>query len=205
MDEGYIKFTVRLTPGDLPACEGLTRLNEVRTELHDLGLVGAYPDGIGYGNVSIRLADSATFIISGTATGATRELASADYCRVDAFDLARNEVFCTGRVRASSESMSHGAVYQTNPAIRCVIHVHSRALFDFMLANGHPRTSELAAFGTPELAEEIAQLVQAGDLPRGVIVTAGHEEGVIAYGRDVAEARELLLDTAAKSRKMGAK
>lgn len=198
MDEGYLKFTVHLTEAELPACAELARLNAIRTELHDLGLVGMYPNGIGYGNVSIRVADSAQFIISGTATGKPRVLPLSEYCRVDAFDLARNEVFCTGRVRASSESMSHGAVYQARAEVGCVLHVHSRPLFDFMLANGYPKTSEGAAFGTPEIAREIAALVRGA--AQGVFVMAGHAEGMIAYGRDMEEARRLLLEAWGRGR-----
>ena len=198
MNEGYIKFTIHLTPGDVPWSDGLARLNALRTELHDRGLVGVLPDGVGYGNVSLRVADSAQFIISGTATGGKRELAAADYCRVDAFDPAANEVRCTGRLRASSESMSHGAVYAAEPAVNCVLHAHSRALFEFMLANGFPRTPVDAAFGTPALAAAVARLVRAGGTPAGVFATAGHEDGVIAYGRNVAEAGRILLDVTAK-------
>ena len=205
MDEGYIKFTVHLTPGDVAWSDDLARLNELRTELHDLGLVGLLPDGVGYGNVSLRVADSAQFIISGTATGGPRVLAPADYARVEAFDPVANEVCCTGRIRASSESMSHGAVYAAAPAVNCVIHVHSRALFDFMLAHGYPQTPAAAAYGTPAMAAAVTALVRADGGPAGVFVTAGHDEGVIAYGRDVAEARRVLLDTVAKRHGLGAK
>lgn len=199
MNEGYTKFAVHLTDGDLPANPALERLNQVRTELHDLGLIGVLPDGIGYGNVSVRQNGSDKFIISGTATGAKRVLAFTDYCLVDSFNILRNEVFCTGRIAASSESMSHGSVYQANPAVTCVIHIHSRKVFDFMLENGYPRTSELAAYGTPRIAEETVQLVREAGSPQGVFVMAGHQDGVIAYGPDIESARQLLLDVHQKS------
>jgi len=194
MNEGYTKFAVHLTEGGLPANPELCRLNEVRTELHDLGLIGVLPGGVGYGNVSVRLDGSEKFIISGTATGSKRTLALTDYCLVDSFDVRRNEVFCTGRIQASSESMSHGSVYQANPAITCVTHIHSQAIFRFMLANGYPRTSERAAYGTPEIAEETVRLVCEAGAARGVFVMAGHEDGVIAYGDDIESARKFLLE-----------
>ena len=198
MNEGYIKFAVHLKKGDLPACPALFRLNEVRTELYDLGLIGVLPGGIGYGNVSVRLNGSDKFIISGTATGAKRVLALTDYCLVDSFDAIRNEVFCTGRIRASSESMSHGSVYQANPAITCVIHIHSPAVFRFMLKNGYPRTSEQAAYGTPEIAQEMVQLVRNGKT-QGIFVMAGHEDGVIAFGADIEPVRQCLLEVYRKT------
>jgi len=200
MNEGYTKFAVHLTEGDLPANPALYRLNEVRTELHDLGLIGVLFSGVGYGNVSVRLDESERFIISGTATGSKRVLALTDYCLVDSFNVRRNEVFCTGRIQASSESMSHGSVYQANPAITCVIHIHSRAVFRFMLENEYPRTSKLAAYGTPEIAEETVRLVRDTGTARGIFVMAGHEDGVIAYGDDIESVRQLLLDIHRKVR-----
>jgi hypothetical protein len=199
MSEGYIKFAVHRTECDLPACFALARLNEVRAELHDLGLIGILPDGIGYGNVSVRLDGSDKFIISGTATGAKRVLAPTDYCLVDSFDAARNEVFCTGRIQASSESMSHGSVYQANPAINCVIHIHSRIMFRFMLDGGYPRTAAQAAYGTPEIAEETVRLVRDAGGSQGIFVMAGHEDGVVAYGASIEPVRQLLLETHHKS------
>jgi len=199
MNEGYTKFAVHLTDGDLTDSPALQRLNEVRTELHDLGLIGVLPDGIGYGNVSLRPNKSDQFIISGTATGAKRVLALTDYCRVDSFNVSRNEVFCTGRIAASSESMSHGSVYQANPAIAYVIHIHSQAVFQFMLENGYPRTSEQAAYGTPRIAEETVQLVRDAGEKQGLFAMAGHQDGVIAYGADVETVRQLLLEVHLKA------
>lgn len=192
-DEGYVKFTAHLTKEDLPDCPELGRLNEVRTEMHELGLIGVLPDGIGYGNVSVRQAGDEAFVISGTATGAERELPLAAYCRVDSCNAATNEVWCTGRVPASSETMSHDAVYQANECIRCVIHIHSRDLFDFMLAGPFLKTPKDAEYGTPELAEAVQELVQSAGEEQGLFVLEGHQDGVMAYGPDMESARDLLM------------
>ena len=193
IDEGYIKFTVHLTDGPAPTHPDLDELNRARTQLHDLGLIGMYPNGIGYGNISLRANDPAKFIISGSATGDKRVLDAEEYCLVDSFNLATNEVLCTGQIKASSESMSHGAVYRASPDARCVIHIHNRELFDFMLAGSYPRTSATAAFGTPELAKEIGKLSVTS--PKGeIFATAGHEEGIIAYGPTIADALRKTLD-----------
>jgi len=194
MNEGYIKFAVHLTKGALPDNAALLHLNEVRTGLHDSGLIGVLPDGIGYGNVSVRMDGSDKFIVSGTATGGKRVLAPEDYCLVDRFDVDRNEVFCTGQINASAESMSHGSVYRANPAIRCVIHVHHRDLFCFMLAGKYLRTAAQAAYGTPEIAHETERLVREAGTSQGIFAMAGHEDGIIAYGADVQQAARLLLE-----------
>ena len=192
-EEGYVKFQAHLTEEDLPDSIELHLLNETRTELHELGLIGVLPDGIGYGNISFRPAGAEAFVISGTATGAERELPPEGYCRVDSFNVKTNEVWCTGRTAASSETMSHGAVYEANEKIRCVIHIHSRELFEFMLAGHFEKTPKEAEYGTPELADEIRNLVEAADEEQGVFVLAGHQDGVMAYGPDIESTRDVLL------------
>lgn len=199
MSEGYIKFIVHLTKDVLPNNAALSHLNEVRTELHDLGLIGVLPNGIGYGNVSVRMDGSDKFVISGTATGGKSVLSPEDYCLIDRFDVDRNEVFCTGQINASSESMSHGSVYRANSAIRCVIHVHHHDLFYFMLAGKYLRTAAQAAYGTPEIAHETERLVRESGTSQGIFVMAGHEDGIIAYGANVQQASQLLLEIYQKS------
>jgi len=53
-DEGYIKFRCLHTPGPAPECAGLDVLIRIRNRLHGLGLIGVLPDGIGFGNISLR-------------------------------------------------------------------------------------------------------------------------------------------------------
>ena len=71
--------------------------------------------------------------------------------------------------------------------VGCVIHIHSRALFDYMRREGYPETDPSIPFGTPELALAVNGLVLSMPEDDGVFVTAGHDEGIIAYGRGVAE------------------
>lgn len=192
-DEGYIKFTVHLKEMAIEMPEAWHALNETRTELFDRGMIGRLPDGIGFGNVSLKEADADHFFISGTATGGKRILDFQDYCSVDACSIERNEVFCSGHIRASSETLSHDAVYLGNPEIGCVIHVHDKPLFSRLLKGGGLATSPEAAYGTPEMAKDIEQIVNAHASPSGVLVMTGHEDGVIAWGRTVAEAYEVLM------------
>jgi hypothetical protein len=75
----------------------------------------------------------------------------------------------------------------------CVIHVHGRKIFDAMLAGGSVSTPPEAAYGTPEMALAIASRVAEGGSSRGVMVLAGHAEGVLSYGASVREALDLIL------------
>ena len=55
----------------LDALALFSELDAARTTLHDAGLIGVYPSGIGYGNISLRLAGN-LFLISGSGTGSSR-------------------------------------------------------------------------------------------------------------------------------------
>ncbi len=195
--EGYIKYRAQRVEGAIPDHAGFDALNRCRTELFDLKLLGMYPDGIGYGNVSLRVKES-QFIISGSATGGVRTLTKDHYARVESFDLDRNSVRSAGTIDASSESMSHGAIYQALPAVNAVIHIHSRRLFDLMRAERYPETDPAIPYGTPELARAIEALVLSLGATEGIFVTAGHDQGIIAYGESVEEALALVQSVYAK-------
>ncbi|WP_308775324.1 class II aldolase/adducin family protein [uncultured Bilophila sp.] len=207
--DGVIKYQARHTAGDIEAylhtlptgtrdaalntLRLFPELDAARTALHDAGLIGVYPSGIGYGNISLRLAGK-LFLISGSGTGASRILGRQGYSLVCAFDPHKNAVASLGPVQASSESMTHGAIYDAASEAQCVIHIHSPFLFASLLAKGFPRTPDAVAYGTPALSREVARLI-AEELPPsgGVFVTAGHNEGVFAYGESIASTLKAIL------------
>ena len=168
--------------------ERVTELDDARTRLHELNLSGSMPTGIGFGNLSLYLAHGA-FIISGSGTGEPRVLGRNGYCLVRQACPERNQFCSTGPMRASSESMTHAAVYSAFPMlsdnesspIRCVIHVHSPALFSRYLPVA-PQTPVTAAYGTPELAQAVRQLVSSMNVKSGFFVLAGHQDGLVFFG-----------------------
>lgn len=194
MDDGVIKYSSERVDGSVPASKALRQLNAARSRLFELGLIGAYPNGIGYGNLSVR-EDGTQFVISASATGAAHTLRDDQYCLVEAFSIERNSVRSIGALPASSESMTHGAIYLANPAVQCVIHVHSRSLFDGLLAHGALHTAADIGYGTPAMAHAVMQLVQTQQQLPVLFAMAGHDEGVVAYGADVASVTALLIDT----------
>jgi ribulose-5-phosphate 4-epimerase/fuculose-1-phosphate aldolase len=194
LDEGYIKFNSQRRDGVFDWSGTLDELNRTRTTLFDLGLIGVLPDGIGYGNLSMRTSDL-QFVVTASATGADRVLQRSQYSLVESFSIEANSVHSIGDLPASSESMTHGAIYAANAAARCVIHVHSRALFDWLLENSWPATPANVPYGTPAMAHAVAQLVaQQTQLPV-LFAMAGHQDGVVAYGSDIASVFQLLRDT----------
>ena len=179
--DGYVKYSAEhiiAPPVEVPRW---AELNEARSRLYHLGLVGSLPNGIGFGNLSIRYMGN-EFLITGTGTGALPVLRPDGYCLVSSFDLEKNHVVSTGPVRSSSESMTHGAVYLSCPDVNCVIHIHSKTIFEGMIRDCFPATPKDAAYGTPEIAHAIGKCVHELGGDEGQIVMHGHEEGVITYG-----------------------
>lgn len=194
LDEGYIKFSSQRRDGEVPHLPGLEALNRTRTGLFDLGLIGVLPDGIGYGNLSLRSA-GLQFVITASATGADRILRYDQYSLVESFSVDANSVQSVGSLPASSESMTHGAIYAAQAAVQCIIHVHSRPLFDWLLHNHWPATAADIAYGTPAMARAVAALVaQQPQLPV-LFAMAGHQDGVVAYGTDIASVYALVRNT----------
>ena len=192
-EEGYVKFDCDWVKAG-PLADGLiSEINGWRERLFRLGLVGAYDNGIGFGNLSIRVPRSSRFIISGTATGKIAFLTGAHYTLVTDFDFEKSWLRCVGSVKASSESLSHAAIYESCPEANAVIHAHSPKMWKSLLGKV-PETGKHADCGTPELAEEIFRLFRETNVrDEKIIVTAGHEEGMISFGRNPGEAGRILL------------
>ena len=194
MKEGYVKFhcTWEKRPVILPESQ-LDDLERWRRKMYDLNLIGAYPDGIGFGNISVRGGRSNAFFITGSATGSLPRLTAEHYALVDGFDIGANALECTGLTKASSESLSHAAVYVASPKTGAVVHVHSNDLWQKYL-DVLATTDPAAEYGTPEMALEVSKIVKGQDPGAGgVIVMAGHQDGIISYGADLADAGNRIL------------
>ncbi len=192
--DGYIKFTCHLISEKIVIPSSLfDPLNFWREEMWQKSFIGAYPDGIGFGNISIRVPQSDQFYISGTATGTLPELAQIHYPLVERFDLDENILWCRGLVKASSESMSHGAIYSVDSEIGAVVHIHNRQLWDKYL-DVLPTTAKEVEYGTPEMAYEIIRLMGLPETQnKKVFVMGGHAEGIVAFGKTVEEAARTIL------------
>lgn len=193
MDEGYIKFRADWQKGSaFPALE-LADLNHWRDRLYALGLLGAYPDGIGFGNISQRWNTNGQFIISGSTTGNFAQLKPEHYTLVTAVKLEQNLLHCRGPIIASSESMSHAAVYLECAWVNAVFHVHHRGMWEQLLYKV-PTTATGITYGTPEMAYSIMQLLRETDLPQQrIFVMEGHPEGIFSFGATLNNAGEILI------------
>lgn len=196
--EGVIKYQLNFLETE-SVSENLRELNVWRSILYQLNLIGQNADrygGYGYGNLSVRSTmDQSCFIISGTQTGRLSELDQNHYVSVYHCDVAKNQVFARGPVKPSSEALTHSMIYQLNPSIECVMHVHDPVLWHFGLEHDIARTEESVAFGTPEMGSAVARLYRSGNLDKKrTLVMAGHEDGVIFFGESIAQAGQALLE-----------
>jgi L-ribulose-5-phosphate 4-epimerase len=194
IDEGYTKYEFDWRQTRALAAELVEDLNAWRNRLYDEGFIGYYPElKVGFGNVSIREGDSDAFIISGTQTGHIPRTDRRHYARVLRCDIEANRVVCEGPVQASSEALTHAAIYALDGAIRAVVHVHDAALWNEFI-DRIPTTSRGISYGTPEMAQEFRRLYDETDFANvGVAVMGGHEEGIVSFGAGLDEAAQRIL------------
>ena len=189
-EEGVVKYRCDWQPSPPPDASMIAPLMKWRQWCFRHKVIGVYPDGIGYGNISMR--SDGGFIISGTQTGMISNLSNEGYSEVVEADIEKNYLLCRGEVAASSEALTHAMFYQLDPKIGGVIHIHHRELWRQLLGKA-PTTREEVPYGTPEMAEEIARLWKESNLSKErVVAMAGHEEGIIVFGNDLEEAGKVL-------------
>jgi L-ribulose-5-phosphate 4-epimerase len=194
IDEGYVKYQCEWILQDPLTPNEIGELNQWRQKLYQLGLIGEYENGIGFGNISIRCNQSEQFIITGTKTGGLPYLTLQHYTKVIDFNWENNSLTCSGPIAASSEALTHAAVYVANPEVNAVIHVHNLQLWQELM-DKVPTTARNCAYGTPQMAREIIRLCQQDNLKQTrILVMSGHEEGIITFGSNLEEAGNILLE-----------
>lgn len=192
MDEGVIKFNCTWLKDQALRVEGLAELIQWRDRICAAGLIGVYANGVGYGNISLRLAERA-FLISGTQTGQLQQTGADHYTLVDDWNIPQNTLRCRGPVKASSESLTHAALYTYSPSIRAIVHGHHPQLWQHY-QHVLPTTRASVPYGTPAMASEMWRLLRDDTLlEQKVLVMAGHEDGLLAFGGSLAVAAESLL------------
>ncbi|MGH8548637.1 MAG: class II aldolase/adducin family protein [Methylococcales bacterium] len=208
--EGVIKFTLDFEPKSVLEIKDLGTLIAWRTVLHRLAMIGQDPErygGLGFGNISQRIeAAPATrkglnrFVISGTQTGAAERLNDSHFCIITGSSIRNNRIVAEGPVKPSSEALTHAAVYRCHPDIRFVMHVHSPELWRATRRLGIPSIGTTIAYGTPEMADQVHNLIRSLGRPcAGIFSMLGHEDGIVSYADSAETAGNLLIDTLARA------
>ncbi len=214
--EGVIKFRQDFIEGEPIELSKIRELNRWRQILYAFGLIGE-DCGIGYGNLSQRVSDSyaeinkKSFIITGTQTGCLEKLTGENYTTVNEYYPEKNLIVSEGPIEASSESMTHGALYDVDDKIGFVFHAHSPEIWNMANELGIPQTRRDVKYGTPEMAKEVQRLFieeslekslfrERAIIEKGIFSMGGHENGIISYGRTADEAGFRMLHCLSKLR-----
>lgn len=193
-EDGVIKFNCdwkdELLPIKVPS-----ELKLWRDKMRQLNLIGECPDSkIGYGNISIKTEKG--ILISGTQTGNIYSIQGNDFALVTDYNMKLNQVSCLGELKASAESLTHAAVYECDNSIKAIIHIHNKELWD-KLIDKIPTSRRVVPYGTSKMGSEIKRLFDETNLAHEkIMVMGGHEEGIIAFGKNLKEAGQLILNYA---------
>jgi ribulose-5-phosphate 4-epimerase/fuculose-1-phosphate aldolase len=189
----YVKFTYDCAGAEIARFDQLAELNAYRRKLLEQRLMGVDSNGVAFGNLSVRDGVSEDFYITGSATGGLAELTPKNCVRVVACEFARNWLRYEGVAIPSSESLTHAAIYDSDSSTSAVIHFHDPGLWATLLDRART-TSKSVAYGTPEMAYEIMRLFKVSDVrSRQVFAMAGHEAGIVAFGRNLEDACDVLM------------
>ncbi|HNY52451.1 MAG TPA: class II aldolase/adducin family protein [Bacteroidales bacterium] len=192
--EGVVKFNCHWNQsGPVISDEMYEIINYWREVLYNMDIIGAYENGVCYGNISMRIGKSNQFIITASATGEIPELEPGHYVKVNSFNIDENAVQCTGPLKASSESLTHAAIYLADQGANAVVHVHSIDLWNELIYKV-PTTNPSMEYGTTGLARDIFRLFSESDvIEKRIIVMAGDREGILTFGHDMDEAVNVLM------------
>ena len=192
--EGAVKFNQNII--NLQArMPDITELNAWRDILYGAELIGQnIVDGkeVGYGNVSQLLRpynagnNNKRFVITGTQTGKYSQLFKENYSIVLGYYPGTNSVdIQEGTADASSESMTHGTLYDIDENVRFVFHVHSPEIWKNAGRLGILRTRDDVEYGTPKMVEEVERLFRETDVrEKNIFATGGHKDGIFSFGND---------------------
>jgi ribulose-5-phosphate 4-epimerase/fuculose-1-phosphate aldolase len=191
-DEGVIKFKLTLKRAPAPEMNQVIALEKWRALFFKLNLIGEYPiEKVGFGNLSSRLLKN-SFIITGSQTGHLPHLQAHHYTKVIECDMKKGVVSAEGLIPPSSESLTHFGIYEANPVINHVFHIHHEVMWKKMIESNYDAISEIIPYGTIEMAEATQQLI--GSRTSGIFAMKGHDDGIVSYGTTSEEAGKIILD-----------
>jgi hypothetical protein len=211
-DEGVIKFQANhearsLEPRRYGAlCCKLVAWREIMAMTQLVGQDPARYGGAGYGNVSGRVGPPSSprgarsMLITGTQTGGLDRIGIDQFCVVDRYDYRRNRVDSFGPIQPSSETMTHGSIYDLSPQIRFVLHAHSPIIWRRAADLRIPTTDPSVPYGTPEMALAVQDLWRSTALSEvRILAMGGHEDGIIVFGPSCEAAGQVLLAQLARA------
>lgn len=193
-EEGVVKYSLKFTQTQEVAVKECEKIEKTRERLFALGLIGAYDDGIGYGNISVRYKKKSSFVITATQTGELPKLNPKYYSLVKSVDFDTFTTTAIGVSKPSSEAITHGCIYELDSKINAVIHIHNEKLWRFMLENDYLSTND-TPYGTPEMVEDVRDIYRTIEpMLNNAFVMKGHFEGIVVFGKSLKQAEKALYN-----------
>lgn len=193
-EEGVVKYSLEFTPTKEVAVKVCEKIEKTRERLFALGLIGAYDDGIGYGNISLRNRKKGAFVITATQTGEIPKLSPKYYSLVKSVDFKTFTTTAIGVSKPSSEAITHACIYDLDSKINAVIHIHNEKLWRFMLENDYLSTND-TPYGTPEMVEDVRDIYRTIEpMLNNAFVMKGHFEGIVVFGKSLKQAEKALYN-----------
>lgn len=192
MIDGVIKYSLEYTQSESIEWKLCDEIEQIRKDLHNLGLIGVYDNGIGYGNISQIINNDKHFVITGTQTGHLKNLEAKDYSLITSVNLDTFKTIATGYTKPSSEAITHYTLYDIDKNIKAVIHIHSEVLWRFMLQNDYLATSDVE-YGSIAMVKDVqAMYAEIDPLSKPLFVMKGHFEGIVTFGNKLEDAKSVL-------------
>lgn len=201
IDDGVIKYDRSNFSHSGPVSDHeFEKLEYWRKKLYQMNLIGEYPEvNIGFGNMSM-IADYSEFfksshpqfIITGTQTGKHAHLTGEHYTRVLDYDVDHLKICMNGPIEASSEALTHAAIYDSNSSIKTVFHIHSNPIWTKMIDECADSTCASIPYGTVEMAQATQKCIKGKN--SGVFCMKGHEDGIVIYAPTLEEAGRLTTE-----------
>jgi hypothetical protein len=201
--EGVIRFCVECETGKACDASEIEDLETWRAELQKRGWLGHDPcryGGLGFGNLSKRLADG-TFLITGSQTSRLPKLTPTEYAKIIEFNLERNWVRAVGLTKPSSEVLTHLAIYGSLSTAMYVFHTHIPEIWNRRHELNIPATNAKVQCGTIEMFREVERLLQDRTVSQlGILAMGGHQDGIMTWAQTADGAGTTLLQFVAPRR-----
>lgn len=201
--DGEISFCLKYEQNISLPEQNLTPLIAWRETLYRMQLIGKSAhkyDGMGYGTVSQRVQNELlethpnAFFVTGALSGQFKKITPRHFSFVRSLNVEQNQVEAEGPCKPTSEALTLGALYQIDPSIQYAIHFHSPELWYMAGVLGIVETDDSLDYGTPQLAQEIANLHKGGALNECPMISIrGHQDGIIAFGANLDEVASLII------------
>ncbi len=136
-EEGVIKYSLKYKNTGEISLKECNKIESVRSRLFALGLIGAYSNGIGYGNISLKTKTKSSFVITATQTGELEKLSSKCYSLVEKVDFKKFKTYAKGPSKPSSEAITHACIYSLNKDIKNIYKNIDPFLHNAFVMKGH--------------------------------------------------------------------